>query len=38
MSNIGADREEAPQVTRKIKVKPNPNADWTTKEIRISVS
>ena len=37
MSTIGADKEEPPQVTRKIKVKPNPDADWTTKEIRITV-
>ena len=38
MSVIGADKEEPPLVTRKIKVKPDPNADWATKEIRITVS
>ena len=37
LSIIGSDIEEPPVVTRKAKIKPNPNADWATKEIQITV-
>jgi hypothetical protein len=37
LSSIGADIDEPPVITRKAKVKPNPNADWATKEIQITV-
>ena len=37
LSNIGADIDEPPKITRKAKVKPNPNADWAIKEIQLHV-
>lgn len=37
LSTIGADIEEPPEITRKLKAKPDPNADWATKEINITV-
>ena len=37
LSTIGADIDDPPEVTRKAKVKSNPNADWTTKEIQITI-
>ena len=37
LSTIGADIDEPPVITRKAKVKPDPNADWATKEIQITV-
>lgn len=38
LSTIGADIDEPPEVTRKLKAKPDPNADWATKEINITVT
>ena len=37
LSNIGADIDEPPVITRKAKVKPDPNADWATQEIQLTV-
>ncbi|WP_019507875.1 caspase family protein [Pleurocapsa sp. PCC 7319] len=37
LSTIGADIDEPPVITRKAKTKPNPNADWATQEIRLTV-
>jgi Caspase domain len=36
LSQIGADVDEPPQISRSVKPKPTPNADWITKTIGIS--
>jgi hypothetical protein len=35
LSQIGADIDEPPQITRSIRPKPTPNADWITKKIEV---
>ncbi len=37
LSIIGADIDEPPVITRKAIVKPDPNADWATQEVNITV-
>ncbi len=37
-STIGADVDNPPTISRSMRVKPNPNAEWLTKEVRFTIT
>ncbi|MGL4500004.1 MAG: hypothetical protein ACRCU2_13150, partial [Planktothrix sp.] len=37
-STIGADVDNPPTISRSMRVKPDPNAEWSTKEVRFTIT